>query len=273
MDPTNSTDSWNTFPDWEFDTYWTIGMTSGDAVGQLPIAMGMPNGDEICSGSTNDGVLYVMSSPPNSLAGENLRVLIAQVTTCGDWSLQTCIQTFVNAEPSNTYITCPDLLEVVHPYLNGECVNDSDGDGVCDELEIGGCTDSEACNYDVTATDENASCIFIGDTCDDGDPNTVDDEIQEDCECAGTSNTIVDELEALSVLIYPNPTSNNLTVDLGNLTGVNTSIKLYDSSSKLVFEKQSSSTLMIDVSVFAKGLYTLELSTSDKVLRSQVVVE
>mgnify|MGYP006091413599 FL=1 len=75
------------------------------------------------------------------------------------------------------------------------------------------------------------------------------------------------------MLIYPNPASNNLTIDLGDLAGVSTTIKLYDSSSKLVFEKQSSSTLMIDVSVYAKGLYTLELSTSDKVLRSQVVVE
>jgi hypothetical protein len=83
----------------------------------------------------------------------------------------------------------------------------------------------------------------------------------------------INELEALSVLIYPNPVSNNLTIDLGDLTGVNTSIKLYDSSSKLVFDKQSSTTLMIDVSVFAKGLYTLELSTSDKVLRSKVVLK
>ena len=83
----------------------------------------------------------------------------------------------------------------------------------------------------------------------------------------------VHENNLMSFPIYPNPASNNLTIDLGDLTGVNTSIKLYDSSSKLVFEKQSSSTLMIDVSVFAKGLYTLELSTSDKALRSQVVVE
>jgi len=83
----------------------------------------------------------------------------------------------------------------------------------------------------------------------------------------------VHENNLMSFPIFPNPASNNLTIDLGDLTGVNTSIKLYDSSSKLVFEKQSSSTILIDVSVFAKGLYTLELSTSDKVLRSQVVVE
>ena len=83
----------------------------------------------------------------------------------------------------------------------------------------------------------------------------------------------MDELEALSVLIYPNPASNNLTVDFGDLNGVNTTIKLYDSSSKLVFEKESASTLMIDVSGFAKGMYSLELSIDEQVLRSQVIID
>ena len=156
---------------------------------------------------------------------------------------------------------------------DGECLSDLDEDGICDEDEISGCTYSSACNFLTEAEFEDYTCIFVGDLCDDGDPNTLDDEIQEDCECTGTPHTIVEELMALSVLIYPNPASSNLTIDLGDLTGVNTSIKLYDSSSKLVFEKQSSSTLLIDVSVFAQGLYTLELSTSDKVLRSKVVLE
>ena len=92
--------------------------------------------------------------------------------------------------------------------------------------------------------------------------NVIDDNTQS-----------LDELEALSVLIYPNPASNNLTVDLGDLNGVNTTLKLYDSSSKLVFEKKTTSTLMIDVSGFAKGMYSLELATDEQVLRSQVIVE
>ena len=75
------------------------------------------------------------------------------------------------------------------------------------------------------------------------------------------------------MLIYPNPASNNLTVDLGDLNGINTTIKLYDSSSKLVFEKQSTSTIMIDVSGFAKGMYSLEISTDEQVLRCQVIVD
>ena len=139
--------------------------------------------------------------------------------------------------------------------------------------QVYGCINYTACNYNPYATASDESCIFIGDPCDDGDLNTVEDEIQENCDCNGIPQTIITELEALSVLIYPNPASNSLTVDIGDLKGLNTTIKLYDSSSKLVFENQSSSTLLIDVSGYAKGLYTLKLSTSDKALRSQVVIE
>ncbi len=148
--------------------------------------------------------------------------------------------------------------------------------GLCDcegEPLQGGCTYEAACNYDPEAEFDNDTCLYFGDPCDDEDLNTEDDEIQEDCECAGTPISTVDELDALSVLIYPNPASNNLTIDLGDLNGVNTTIKLYDSSSKLVFEKQSLSTLVIDVSNFAKGMYSLELATDEKILRNQVIVE
>ena len=69
-----------------------------------------------------------------------------------------------------------------------ECINDIDNDGVCDENEILGCNLIEACNYDSSATDNDGSCVFVGDSCDDGDPYTLDDVIQENCECGGTSD-------------------------------------------------------------------------------------
>ena len=83
----------------------------------------------------------------------------------------------------------------------------------------------------------------------------------------------MDENNLSSYSIYPNPTSNKLTVDLGDLNGVNTTIKLYNASGKLIYDKESISSQTIDVSEFASGMYSLELSTDEQVLRSQVIVE
>ncbi len=49
------------------------------------------------------------------------------------------------------------------PYFNcaGNCINDSDGDGVCDEIEIAGCTDATAFNYNPQATNEDGSCEAV----------------------------------------------------------------------------------------------------------------
>jgi len=43
---------------------------------------------------------------------------------------------------------------------NNMCILDTDGDGICDELEISGCTNPIALNFDITATDDDGSCIL-----------------------------------------------------------------------------------------------------------------
>ena len=48
---------------------------------------------------------------------------------------------------------------------DGVCLVDSDGDGVCDALEIPGCTDEEAFNYDSGATENDGSCIAVVEGC------------------------------------------------------------------------------------------------------------
>ncbi|MGB2383053.1 MAG: hypothetical protein ACPH78_04915 [Flavobacteriales bacterium] len=42
---------------------------------------------------------------------------------------------------------------------DGACLNDMDGDGTCDELEIPGCTNPEAPNFNPYATDDNGTCV------------------------------------------------------------------------------------------------------------------
>jgi hypothetical protein len=59
----------------------------------------------------------------------------------------------------NAYCDCDGIVAAQYYDCDGDCVNDADGDGVCDELEVSGCTDSAACNFDADATDEDGSCL------------------------------------------------------------------------------------------------------------------
>ena len=51
-----------------------------------------------------------------------------------------------------------DLYGDANVDCDGNCLNDSDGDGVCDEDEVNGCTSEGACNYNVNATEDDGSC-------------------------------------------------------------------------------------------------------------------
>ncbi|MGB0179368.1 MAG: hypothetical protein ACPF8U_04850, partial [Flavobacteriales bacterium] len=42
----------------------------------------------------------------------------------------------------------------------GSCEADANGNGVCDDAEIPGCTESAACNYNADATEDDGSCDF-----------------------------------------------------------------------------------------------------------------
>lgn len=55
------------------------------------------------------------------------------------------------------------LCEYSEEYYDcgGGCLIDLDEDGICDELEVSGCTDSEADNFNVLATNEDGSCYYI----------------------------------------------------------------------------------------------------------------
>lgn len=61
---------------------------------------------------------------------------------------------------------------------SGACLNDADGDLICDEEEVPGCTVSGATNFDPLATDDDGSCIIEGCT----------DEEAENYNAAATSD-------------------------------------------------------------------------------------
>lgn len=68
-----------------------------------------------------------------------------------------------NYNPEATVSDSSCIYPAPHRDCLGQCVNDSDGDGICDEEEINGCLDPTALNYNPNAT-ENApeTCIYLG---------------------------------------------------------------------------------------------------------------
>jgi len=89
----------------------------------------------------------------------------------------------------NESANCPDSTLCVYaaPYFDcsGICISDSDSDGVCDELEVVGCTDTLACNYNELATETDSSCVYaqqyfdcLGGCLNDTDGDSVCDELE-----------------------------------------------------------------------------------------------
>ena len=57
---------------------------------------------------------------------------------------------------------------------SGDCISDTDEDGICDQLEIVGCQDSIACNF-LTAATEAGTCTYPSDTARNCDGSCVSD--------------------------------------------------------------------------------------------------
>ncbi len=135
------------------------------------------------------GAWYALNGDANGVAGTDLKVLVGQFTTDGALSGQLYCQVFINGDGSQEYretffIGAPPAVPgcidntacnynaeateddgsctYADPGLNcdGSCIDDADGDGVCDGDEVPGCQDDLACNYNAEATDDDGSCTY-----------------------------------------------------------------------------------------------------------------
>ena len=125
------------------------------------------------------GVWYILNGATNGVAGDDLKVLLGQFTTDGNMDGQLYVQFFENGDGINggfnkmigLHEACGlpsnDGCEYAEEHYDcgGVCLADSDADGVCDPLEIPGCQDPAANNYDPLATDDDGSCDYYVDPC------------------------------------------------------------------------------------------------------------
>ena len=81
---------------------------------------------------------------------------------------------------SNQFITLVDQVDI-------KVCTDRDGDGICSTME---CNDNDAATF-----------AAVGDSCDDGNPDTTDDKIQEEsCNCVGTLIVVEEPEEEVPVM-------------------------------------------------------------------------
>ena len=164
----------------------TVQSTTNPWVTNFDLGGGLPGGN-ITIDDAIGGAWYALNGDANGVAGDELKVLLGQFTTDGDLSGQLYCQVFINGEGANEYREtffiggapgCTDETacnfdaaatgddgSCTYPSADnldcdGNCLNDADGDGTCDEDEVPGCTDATACNFDAAATDDDASCTF-----------------------------------------------------------------------------------------------------------------
>jgi hypothetical protein len=136
------------FPELEYDSYVTVGLVSEAEGSQSSILLSGEGtwGDSFLAGSNlsingsnsaNGDGWSVPSGATNGYAGDDNMVMLAQVTTDGDLNGSF----FVNYTPDGG---APAAFQF--SFSNEMC----------------GCTDSNADNYEVGATQDDGSCIYLG---------------------------------------------------------------------------------------------------------------
>ncbi len=195
------------------DNPWTTNFDTGGGLPGANISIDDPIG----------GAWYALNGDANGVAGADLKVLVGQFTTTGDLSGQLYAQVFINGDGSNEFrdtfyfpeapggCTDPEACNydpaapeddgsceypaTAFVDCDGFCLNDTNDNGLCDEEEDAGCTDTGACNFDLIATLDDGSCEY--DSCagctDDGACNydadaTIDDSSCEYDSCAGCTD-------------------------------------------------------------------------------------
>ena len=185
----------NILPDLNYDSWLTIGLDlapSGvneegiSSIGIIAEQAAFEAGENFVLDSEVGGSWFVLPGSENGLADENLQVLLAQVTTNGLLSGQLNLQCFLAGNPFDEQLAAFEFsagapgctsedacnFDADANSDNGscwfapdgyncdlECIDDTDGDGICDSFEVMGCEDPASCNFAEGITDV-IECIY-----------------------------------------------------------------------------------------------------------------
>ena len=130
-----------------------------------------------------------------------------------------------------------------------------------------GCTDELACNFSALATDDDGTCVYPGDPCDDGDDTTFNDVYTADCDCVGEVDGL-DEAVGLTWTLYPSPVRDvlNLRIEGGAWSGTldgDVEVMVLGATGQVLRSERLAGRTQIDVSDLASGVYFLTLRSPE----------
>lgn len=183
------------FPEVSYDSWFTIGVSDGETptlAGSIGLDAGLDSfnsGGDFIVDDIIGGSVFTLFGDENAAAGEDLRILIAQLTTAGELTGSINVQMFVDGfqNQSMQVLAMPILIEAgcgdpeacnydpsaepgalddcIYPEdcedCEGQCL-DTNANGVCDCAEFPGCTNPAADNYDPESLTDDGSCIIGG---------------------------------------------------------------------------------------------------------------
>lgn len=137
-------------------------------------------------------------------------------------------------------------------------------------IQVEGCTDSSACNYNIEANIDNGSCLHVGEACDDGNASTLNDIITEMCECAGIVSG-VEEWKS-KIAIYPNPANDFVQLSALSNDAIQ-QLEIRDALGRIaLIQSVHQSSVRLNIQSLSAGRYAIVLQTSDKVYTIPLVV-
>ncbi|NEN23442.1 T9SS type A sorting domain-containing protein [Cryomorpha ignava] len=155
-------------------------------------------------------------------------------------------------------------------------VDDTDGDGVCDDQEITGCMDPAATNYDPNATDPGNCWFEIGGL---EAPLTEWDEETGGEKPGLDRNSVTGSSpdQDLAMLIFPNPANGEVNLDIRGLASSEAVVEISDILGSIRYRSGLASAdgevlKKIDLSGYASGVYLIRLIDGEESLVSKVVV-
>lgn len=137
---------------------------------------------------------------------------------------------------------------------------------------VEGCTDPEACNYNMDATEDDGLCKLENDTClsENGDEGVLNAA----CSCVEVVN--IEEFSLLSNSIFPNPSTGLINLQLKDANHSITTLRVNNVQGQQVFsfdDLEPNTSYQFDISALVKGLYQIQLFNKAGYLLHAEIVE